>query len=150
MDRVQHIRAVPKNAQKLSTLAFEGDLCPTLFQLANAAMAVHRDSPYYLLFTRQCYWFSDVLIRVLATEEGDQAREDEMRLPEGVTPDSFEKHVMSGEIKKHIDKGGRFYLVKILKGEDIVVKAVRADYHARRRDMENKVWCSSGDLSGGS
>jgi hypothetical protein len=40
---------------------------PTLFQLAvAAAAAVHHNGPRYWPFRRQCYWFADVLLQVLA------------------------------------------------------------------------------------
>jgi hypothetical protein len=130
----------PSDCGLVKTVTFRHDNMPTLFQLAVAASVVHHDSPRYHLFRSQCYWFADVLLRVLqrtykatVDHDGNPDEDDEVQVPKGVDAEEFLQGIADGVIDDHRQyaKGGKLMHVRIYSAKEKVIKRVMKEY-ARR------------------
>ena len=136
-------------------MTFTPARAPTVFQLALAAATVHRDSPRYRLFRRQCYWFADVLLQVLArtyqTIDGDDGNPgednyDEVQVPEGMDEEVFVRGIEDGSIGDHSvydNNGGTFKHVRIYWAGKQVSSKVAKDFMRHLEESEAKVRIAS-------
>jgi hypothetical protein len=147
---VTKVAQIPKGSKHVKTVRFTTTTAPTLFDLAVAAATVHHDSPRYRLFKRQCYWFADVLLQVLArtyqTVDGNDGNliednYDEVRVPKGMDEEVFARGIEDGSFGDHseFDNGGKFKIVRIYKAREEVTIKVMKDFMRRREEWEAMV-----------
>jgi len=89
-----------------------------LIHLAILADTVHQKESLYNLFATQCYWYSDMIARVIARDHV-KSTEGEV-LPEGTTERCYEKI------------SGKWMYIPVHRVKPCVVSVIQGDYHARR------------------
>ena len=155
-DTVTEILGIPEG-KLVKALRFTRGNEPTLLQLAIAAATVHDDSPQYRAFGRQCYWFADVLLQVLARRyqsvdsNDSNANEDDcdqVRVPQGEDEEKFVQKIEKGELfaPASCNNGGKFMILRIYWAKKKVIEKVEEDFKTRRRGNEAKVCMSNNFL----
>jgi len=103
---------------------FRDDPLP-LVHLAILADAVHKKESLYNLFVTQCYWYSNMIARVLARDkkgtqtDGDSSRED--------TDDCYDP------------ASGKWRSIRVHWVKPKVITAIQKEYHARRDKFDEEV-----------
>jgi len=66
-DTITRIQALPHRRKVLRTITFNGDssLRPSLWDVVILVLTVHKDSAFYTIHARQCYWFADSIFGCL-------------------------------------------------------------------------------------
>lgn len=110
-DTISRIQGHPPGYEALRTITFNGDrsLRPSLWDVAILVLVVHKDSPFYNLHARQCYWFADTIfaalekwavIRKNGTVMHDEAKQGRRRASTGSRRDVIVHRRKSEKIAK--------------------------------------------------
>jgi len=96
-----------------------------LVHLAILADTVHQKESLYNLFATQCYWYSDMIARVIARDHANST--DSEVLPEDATETCYEKI------------SGKWMYIPVHRVKPRVVSAIQDDYHVRRDKFNAEV-----------
>jgi len=100
--------------------------CPLpLINLAILADTIHQKESLYNLFATQCYWYSDMVARVIARDHANST--DGEVLPEDSTEKCYEKI------------SGKWFYIPVHRVKPRVVAVIQGEYHARRDKFNEEV-----------